>query len=105
MVYDRPVFMNDRDEAVHFIGNVSEMRWPVISNVNRALTVTSPKLSNVCDRDRIQRPQRVLVERLDALSKAYFDAAEQKVVLSQEVLLLDFCKQLGRVFFSNGHSG
>jgi hypothetical protein len=58
------------------------MWWSVISNVNRALTVTPTKLRDVGDRDRIQRPQCVLVERLDALRKAYLDAAEQKIVLS-----------------------
>jgi hypothetical protein len=76
MVNDCPVFMNNRNEAVHFIGHVSEMWRSVISNVNRALTVTTTKLSDIGDRDRIQRLQCVLVERLDALGKTYLDAAE-----------------------------
>jgi hypothetical protein len=58
------------------------MRWSVISHINRALTVTPTKLGDVGDRDGIQGLQCVLVERLDALRKAYLDAAEQKVILS-----------------------
>jgi hypothetical protein len=50
-------------------------------------------------------PKRVFVERFDALRETYLDATEKEVVLSQKVLLLDFCKQLGRVFFSNGNNG
>ena len=103
MIDNSPVFMDDRDEAVHFVGHILEMWRAVIPNVNWALTVTPTKLRYVGNRSRVQCPECVFVEGFDAFKKAYLDAVQKEIVLPQEILLLDFCKQLRRVLLSDGH--
>lgn len=103
MIEDRPIFVYHRKEPVHFVGNLFEVRWQVIPNVYRLFAVTASKLRNVCDRSIVQRLQSVFIERFDTLLKTNFNTVRQQIVLPQEVLLLDFCKKRGIVFFSDRH--
>ncbi len=66
MIDNSPVFMDDRDEAVHFIGYILEMWRAVISNVNRALTVAPTKLRYVGHCSGVQCPECVFVKGFDA---------------------------------------
>jgi hypothetical protein len=55
----------------------------VASNVDGLLSKAPAKLGYVGNCNRIQGPEGVLVERLDALAQTDLDAVSQKVVLSE----------------------
>jgi hypothetical protein len=65
------------------------------------LTVPPTKLRYVGNRSRVQCPECVFVEGFNAFRKADLDAVKKKIVLPQEILLLDFRKQLRRVLLSD----
>jgi len=103
MIDDSPVLMNDREEPIHLIGHVFEVRRCVVPDINGFLPVSSAELRDIGDGSSIQRPQRVFVERLDAFRKPDLDAIQQQVVLPQQILLLNSGKQLRRILLSNRH--
>src|SRR5215469_4910252 len=90
-------------EAVHLIRNFLEVWWNVVSHVNRFLAIPPSKLGNICHRNVVQCPQRILVEGFDSLFEANFDAIGQQIILAQKILLLNLSKELRVVFFSNRH--
>jgi hypothetical protein len=67
-------------------------------------SVTAAKLTDVGNRRVIKRPEGVLIEGLDAFFEANLDAVRKQIVLSNKILLLNFCVKGGVVFFSNGHA-
>src|SRR6185312_6151018 len=99
----RPVLMHHREKPVHLLRHGIEMRRQMVPNINRALPIPPAELCNVRHGRCIQRPERVFVERLDALRQANLDAVQQQIVLPQEISLLDLRIQLWRIFLSNGH--
>jgi hypothetical protein len=51
----------------------------------------------------VQGPPSVLIESLDSFHEPNFDTVRQKIILTEKVLLLNFCVQGRIVFFSNRH--
>lgn len=92
-----------RKEPVHLIWNFLEVRWNVVAHIDWFLAIPAPKLGNIRDRNVVQGPQSILVERLDSLFETNFDAIGQQIVLAQEILLLNLGKELRIVLFSNRH--
>lgn len=72
--YYRPILMNDGEESVHFLRDVFEVRWNVISYVNWFLSIPTAELRDVRYRCVIQAPKGVFVERLDAFFYTNFNA-------------------------------
>src|ERR1700730_5639492 len=67
MIHDRPVLVNYREESIHFVRNVLEVRRNVVSYVDRFFAVSASELCDIRDRSVVQRPQGVFVERFYAL--------------------------------------
>lgn len=101
MFENRPILMYHGKETVHFVWNILEMWRAVIPYIDRLFTVT--KLGNIGKCCIIQSPKSVFVESFDAFLQANFNAIGQKVVLPQQVLLLDFSEEFRIVCFANGH--
>ena len=79
----------------------------MLSYVYRSPPISPAKLGNVCNGCGIQTPKRVLIERLDSLRQANFDAIEQQIRLP---LLRDFAlgpsrKVWGRLFLTDIDKG
>jgi|ERR1035438_5415060 hypothetical protein len=103
MTHDIPVLMNDGNELIDQFRDIHKVRRYVIADVYWLFAKASPKLGNIGHRHAIQRPQCILVECLNALTKAYFDAIRKQVILPKQILLLHTSEQL-RVFgLSDGH--
>src|ERR1035438_9562083 len=97
-----PHFVNV-PELVDQFRDIHKVRRYVIADVYWLFAKASPKLGNIGHRHAIQRPQCILVECLNALTKAYFDAIRKQVILPKQILLLHTSEQL-RVFgLSDGH--
>src|SRR5487761_1190165 len=47
IVYYCPIFMNNREKAIHLIGNILKVRRAVVSNVDWFFAIPSPKLGDV----------------------------------------------------------
>jgi hypothetical protein len=84
--------MNDREKSVNVIGNVLEVGRPVVADINRFFPIPTAKLRDVCNRDVIKSPKRILIERFDTLLQPYFNAVSEKVILPKQVLLLNLSK-------------
>ncbi len=74
MVYDSPIFMDERKERIHELGYIAEMWWHVIPDSDRSLAVAATQLADIRNRCIVQRPQGILIECLDALLQTNFDA-------------------------------
>ncbi len=105
MIDNSPVFMDDRDEAVHFVGHILEMWRAVIPNVNWALTVTPTKLRYVGNRSRVQCPECVFVEGFDAFKKAYLDAVQKEIDCRKRFCSWIFANSSGESFSLTDISG
>lgn len=103
MVNHGPIFMNDGKEAVHQVGHFAEMRRVVVADVNWFFAVASAELGEVGDRGMVKRPKGEFVEGFDAPLQADLDAVCQKVILPQEILVLNSGIERGIVFFAEGH--
>jgi hypothetical protein len=66
--------MNEGKETIHQVRNFPEMWWNMVPNVDRLFAVSSAKLGYVCYSRRVQRPESVLIETLNALLEADFNA-------------------------------
>jgi hypothetical protein len=79
------------------------MRRNVSANIDGLLPKPPAKLGDVGHCRVIELPQSIFVEGLDALAKPDFDAVRQKIILTQQVLLLNASKQLRVVTFPHRH--
>lgn len=102
VVDDMPVLVNDREEAVHLLFHDPVVRRNVVPDVDRLLAIAPAKLRDIRNRDVVERPQSVFVERLDSFFEADLDAVGQERVLAQQVLLLHSSKEVRIVFLANG---
>ncbi len=89
VLINSPVLVYDGKKPIHVIWHIFKVGWAMITDVDRFFTVSAPELGDVCNSNVIQRPQRVLIERFDALLQANLNAVRQQVVLSEEILLLN----------------
>lgn len=96
-------FSCTKEKNRSMIRNFLEVRRPVISDIDRFFAISASKLGNVRNRNIVQCPKRVFIERFDAFLEANFNTVGQQVVLPQEVLLLNLRVERGIVFFSDGH--
>jgi len=74
MANDCPVFMDKRKKTIHKIRYFLEMRRRMVTEVNWFLSIAPAKLSNVCKRSVVQRPQRVFIESFKTLVYSDLDA-------------------------------
>jgi len=81
MVDYRPILVHKREEPVHMVRNVFEMRRRVISDLDRVLAISSAKLGDVRDCRAIKGPQRVFVKSLYPFLEADFYAVGEQVIL------------------------
>jgi hypothetical protein len=86
------------------VGNILEMGRDVIADINGFFAEPATKLCDVGYGRVIKGPERVLVERLNALFQADFNAVGEEIVLTQKILLLDFGVQRRIVLFSYRHN-
>lgn len=74
MRHDRPILVDDREESIHFIRNIFEMRRNMVSYVDGLFAIAAAELSNIRDRGGIERPECVLVEGFYAFLQSNLDA-------------------------------
>ncbi len=67
VVYDGPIFVNERKEAIHQVRDIVEVWWGVFAYVNRFFSVSSPKLSYIRNSGIVECPQSVFIKRFDLL--------------------------------------
>src|SRR5688500_8822531 len=103
MRFDGPRFVNDRYEFIDQFRNVIEVRRDIVSDVYRLSSKPPAELRYVRYGCGVQRPQHVLVERLDPLRENDLNAVGQGVVLPEEVLLLDSSEKDWVVSFPDRH--
>ena len=65
MIQNLPILVDYRKESIHLIGDVLEVGWEVIPDVDRLLAVTSSKLRNISDGRVVQSPKSVFVEEIN----------------------------------------
>ena len=75
----------------------------MIAYIDRFFPVPSAELCDVRNRRGIQGSEGIFVERLDSLRQSNLDAIQKKIVLPQEVLLLNSCVQSRIVTFPDAH--
>jgi hypothetical protein len=96
--------MDEGEKPIHFASDIFEMGRKVPAHVNGLFAEASAELSYICDGRGIQRPKSVFVECLNAFCQANLNAIQEKVVLPQEVLLLNFRVQFRVVSFPDAHN-
>jgi hypothetical protein len=67
VVYDGPIFVNERKEAIHQVRDIVEVWRGVFAHVNRFFSVSSPKLSYIRNSGIVECPQSVFIKRFDLL--------------------------------------
>ena len=81
--------MNSGYEPVHKVRHFLEVWGKMIPNINRLLPKSAAELRDIGNRDVVERPQGVFVQGRMTLYEADFDASGQKIILSDQVLLLN----------------
>jgi hypothetical protein len=83
-----PIFVDERYELIHQVRHFFEVRRNMTAYIDGLFPKATSELWNPCNRDVVESPQRVLVQRGRSVLKAYFYECCEKIVLSSEVFFL-----------------
>lgn len=61
-------------KPIHKIGHFVKVGWPMIPDVNRLLPITPTQLTNIGDRDVIEGPEGIFIERFDPVFQSDLNA-------------------------------
>src|ERR1700733_67263 len=98
-----PILLDRRNEAIHPIIYLIEMRRLMISYVDRFLAKSSPELGNVSYRRMVERPEKIFIKRDRPLHQPDLDAISHELVLALQVLFLNAVIQLSVFLLQNEH--